>query len=61
MPPLADLQRMGKVFETIGLLTEILPPIEIKTVKRKVIDKDGNETLKEFIAIFIERPKRQEK
>jgi hypothetical protein len=55
----AEMQKVNQVFETLGAIMEVLPPIEVKPhYFRTFVDDKKNETRKEFIAIFIERPQK---
>jgi len=61
--PLKEMQAMQqsfqKVAEIMQLLSEVLPPIEIKPVTRTF--KQGDKTFsKDYIAIYIERPAKKE-
>lgn len=55
----AEMQKVNDVMQTIGAIMEILPPVEIKRdYKRSFIDEKGDKTVKEYIAIFIEKPQK---
>ena len=55
----AEMQKLNEVTQTIGAIMEILPPIEIKrNYIRTFIDENKQETKKEYIAIFIEKPQK---
>jgi hypothetical protein len=55
----AEMQNVKQVMETLGAIMEILPPIEVKPhYIRTFIDDKKNETKKEYLAIFIEKPQK---
>jgi len=55
----AEMQKVNEVMQTIGAIMEILPPVEIKrNYIRTFVDENKQETKKEYIAIFIEKPQK---
>lgn len=58
--PVAEMQKMQKAMNAIGLLFSLLPDMEIKEVDRKFTNpKDPkNPIIKPSIVIYIEKPKK---
>lgn len=58
--PVAEMQKMQKAMNAIGLLFSLLPDMEIKEIDRTFKNpKDpAKPIVKQYIAIYIEKPKK---
>lgn len=54
--------QLGEAMKPLMAILSVLPPIEVKQVKREVKDKDGKVIgVKEYVAIYIEKPQKEAK
>jgi hypothetical protein len=62
MIPMQDMRGLQEIIKTMTLLSSLLPPIEVREVQRKEIDpKTKAETVKKYVAIYIEKPQKEAK
>ena len=59
MIPVQEMKAMQDMITKASLILSLLPPIEVREVQRKEIDpKTKAETVKKYVAIYIEKPEK---
>lgn len=62
MIPMQEMKGLQDGMKTLSLILSLLPPIEVREVQRKEIDpKTKAETMKKYVAIYIEKPQKEAK